>query len=112
MDQSEALQAQRDRAIRLQHRLKKLGDRFYDPPEALLEQWNEFFLRFNGYTVAQNSLEYALLLLAGDDRVYGIDDSLEANRIIRGRLPQASKIVSLFPSRVPKWCRTREFWIA
>lgn len=78
-----ALEAQRDRAIKFQHRMRKLGDRFYDPPEALLRQWNEFFLRFNGYTVAQNSLEYALLLLSGDDRVYGIDDTLEANRIIR-----------------------------
>jgi len=80
---SDALDAQRDRAIRFQHTLRKLGDRFYHPPEALLRQWNEFFLRFNGYTVAQNSLEYALLLLYGDDRVYGIDDTLEANRIVR-----------------------------
>lgn len=80
---TEELRAQRNRAIRLRHRLRKLGDRFYHPPEALLRQWNEFFLRFNGFTVAQNSLEYALLLLAGDDRVYGIDDTLEANRIIR-----------------------------
>ncbi len=78
-----ALEAQQDRAVRFQHMLRKLGDRFYHPPEALLRQWNEFFLRFNGYTVAQNSLEYALLLLYGDDRVYGIDDTLEANRIIR-----------------------------
>lgn len=79
----EAVAAQRDRAIRLQHRLRKLGDRFYDPPQALLRQWNEFFPRFNGYTVAQNSLEYALLLLLSDDRTYGIDDAIEANRIIR-----------------------------
>jgi hypothetical protein len=80
---NEALVAQKDRATRLQHHLRRLGYRFYDPPEALLKQWNEFFPRFTGYTVAQNSLEYALLLLASDDRVYGIDDAIEANRIIR-----------------------------
>ncbi len=79
----DALRAQRDRAVRLQHGLRKLGDRFYHPPEALLRQWNEFFPRFTGFTVAQNSLEYALLLLAGDDRLYGGDDAIEANRIIR-----------------------------
>ncbi len=80
---NEAVAAQRDREIRLQHRLKTLGHRFYDPPEALLKQWNEFFLRFNGYTIGQHSVEYALLLLAGDDNVYVIDDAIEANRIIR-----------------------------
>ncbi len=80
---NDAVAAQRDREVRLQHRLKTLGHRFYDPPEALLRQWNEFFLRFNGYTIGQHSVEYALLLLAGDDNVYVIDDEIEANRIIR-----------------------------
>ena len=79
----EALRAQRDRGIKLQHRLRKLGDRFYHPPQALLRQWSQIFPRFTGYNVEQNSLEYALHLLASDDRVYGIDDAIEGNRIIR-----------------------------
>ncbi len=80
---NEALTNQMERATRLQHRLLRVGHRFYDPPEALLRQWNEFFLRFNGYTIGQNSLEYAILLLMADDNVYGIDNGIEGNRIIR-----------------------------
>ncbi len=83
MDEHDALAAQRERGLRLRHRLRALGDAYYDPPAALLRQRNEFFPRFTGHTVAQSSLEYALLLLAGEDRIYGIDDAIEGNRIIR-----------------------------
>jgi len=83
MSDDAALREQRTRAIHLRHELRHVGDRFYDPDAALLRQFSPFFARFTGHSVAQNSLEYALLLLYFDDRIYGIDDAIEANRIIR-----------------------------
>ncbi len=83
MSDDAALREQRTRAIHLRHELRHVGDRFYDPDAALLRQFSPFFARFTGHSVAQNSLEYALLLLYSDDRVYGIDDAIEANRIVR-----------------------------
>jgi len=88
MSDDAALRAQRNRGVRLRHELRKVGDRFYDPDAALLRQFSEFFPRFTGHMAAQNSLEYALLLLYSDDRTYGIDDAIEANRIIRRILDQ------------------------
>ncbi len=78
-----SLQAQRQRSMILQERLRYAGDTRYDPPEALLRTFSEFFPRFTGYVAAQESLPYALLLLQSDDRTYGIDDAIEGNRIIR-----------------------------
>lgn len=78
-----ALRLQRQRGIELRNRLRRLGDRDYDPNAALIRMFSPFFPRFTGHTVGQQSLEYALLLLDSDDRVYGADDVGEANRIIR-----------------------------
>lgn len=83
MSDAAALREQRNRAMHLRHELRRVGDRFYDPDAALLRQFSPFFARFTGHSVAQNSLEYALLLLYSDDRIYGIDDAIEGNRIIR-----------------------------
>lgn len=83
MSEAEALRAQRNRGMHLRHELRAAGDRFYDPDAALLRQFSPFFARFTGHSVAQNSLEYALLLLYSEDHVYGIDDAIEGNRIIR-----------------------------
>lgn len=77
------LRAQRQRGAFLRDHLRKLGDIAYDTDAALLKRWNPFFPRFNGHTVGQQSLEYALLLLFSDDRTYGTDDAGEANRILR-----------------------------
>jgi hypothetical protein len=77
------LLAQKQRGAVLRDRLRKSGDTRYHPPEALLQSMSPFFPRFTGYTVAQQSLPYALLLLHSDDRTYGIDDAIEGNRIIR-----------------------------
>jgi len=82
-DEQAALTQQRHRGITLRHRLRPLGDELYDADAALLRQFNPFFPRFCGHMVGQNSLEYALLLLHSDDRVYGTDDAGEANRILR-----------------------------
>lgn len=83
MTEDAALRAQYHRAMHLRHELRAVGDRFYDPDAALLRQFSPFFARFTGHSVAQNSLEYALLLLYSEDHVYGIDDAIEGNRIIR-----------------------------
>ncbi|MGC9318138.1 MAG: hypothetical protein ACP5KN_08895 [Armatimonadota bacterium] len=83
MEDPDALQSQRHRAMCVRHLLRRHGDAYYDPEAALLRQRSRFFPRFTGHTVAQNSLEYALLLLHSDDRLYGGDDAIEANRIIR-----------------------------
>jgi len=82
-DEQKALDQQRHRCIELRQELRRIGDTQYDPDAALLRQFSAFFPRFTGHTVAQNSLEYALLLLHSDDRTYGSDDAGEANRIIR-----------------------------
>ena len=83
MSTDDALRQQRQRGVFIRERLRKLGDRVYDADAALLTRWNPFFPRFNGHTVGQQSLEYAILLLHSDDRTYGTDDAGEANRIIR-----------------------------
>lgn len=78
-----ALKQQRQRGIELRGQLRLLGDQQYDPDAALIKRFSPFFPRFTGHTVGQQSLEYALLLLHSDDRLYGTDDAGEANRIIR-----------------------------
>lgn len=78
-----ALQAQRHRGLELRAQLRLLGDQQYDADYALLKRTSPFFPRFTGHTVGQQSLEYALLLLHSDDRLYGSDDAGEANRILR-----------------------------
>ena len=83
MDKPDALRQPRQRGSALRQHMRRLGDQDYDPDVALLRQFSESFPRFTGHTVAQNSLEYALLLLHSDDRIYGTDDAGEANRIIR-----------------------------
>jgi hypothetical protein len=83
VDDDIALRRQRQRGVELRNKLRALGDRDYDPDWALLKRFSPFFARFTGHTVGQQSLEYALLLLFSDDRVYGSDDQGEANRIIR-----------------------------
>ena len=70
----DALRSQRQRGAFFRDRLRKLGDIAYDTDVALLKRWNEFFPRFNGHTIGQQSLEYALLLLHSDDRTYGTDE--------------------------------------
>ncbi|MDP6038825.1 MAG: hypothetical protein QGG64_09765 [Candidatus Latescibacteria bacterium] len=79
----EALRTQCQRGAFLRDHLRKIGDRAYDTDTALLKRWNPFFPRFNGHTIGQQSLEYAILLLHSDDRTYGTDDAGEANRIIQ-----------------------------
>lgn len=79
----EVLRQQRHRGMVLRDRLRKFGDRIYDPDAALLKRFSPFFPRFTGHTVGQQSLEYAILLLHSDDRTYGADDAGEANRILR-----------------------------
>lgn len=83
MTSRDPLQSQRQRGISVRHQLRERGDAFYDAPEALLRQRFEIFPRFSGLIVGQNTLEYALLLLLSDDRLFGGDDAIEANRIIR-----------------------------
>ncbi|MCZ6636270.1 MAG: hypothetical protein O7G87_22970, partial [bacterium] len=83
MDVTEALRQQRHRCMFLRERLQKLGDQHYDADAALIVRQNPFFPRFNGHSVGQQSLEYALLLLHSDDRTYGTDDAGVANRILR-----------------------------
>jgi len=83
MSDETVLRRQRQRGMALREHLRKIGDREYDPDAALLRQFSAFFPRFVGHTVGQGSLEYALLLLLSDDRLYGTDDAAEANRIIR-----------------------------
>ncbi len=79
----DSLRRQQQRGLDLRNGLRALGDRQYDPDAALLKRFSPFFARFTGHTVGQQSLEYALLLLHSDDRIYGTDDAGEANRIIR-----------------------------
>ncbi len=79
----DALRLQRHRGAFLRNQLRAFGDIAYDTDAALLKRWNVFFPRFNGYSVGQQSLEYAHLLLFSDDRTYGTDDAGEANRILR-----------------------------
>ena len=79
----ESLRTQRHRGAFLRDQLRKLGDLCYDSEAALLTRWNPFFPRFNGLTIGQQSLEYAILLLHSDDRTYGTDDAGEANRILQ-----------------------------
>jgi hypothetical protein len=78
-----ALRAQRQRAIDFRRRLRRLGDQNYDTDAALVRTFSAFFPRFTGHTTVQLSLEYAMLLLQSDDRLYGGDDAIEANRIIQ-----------------------------
>ena len=77
------LRKQHQRDAILRDRMRKAFDMAYDTDAALIVRWNPFFPRFNGHTVAQQSLDYAILLLLSDDRTYGTDDAGEANRIIR-----------------------------
>ncbi len=86
MEDGDALRRQQRRGRELRHRLRLLDDREYDPDAALLRRFSPSFPRFTGHTVGQQSLEYALLLLHSDDRLYGADDAGEANRIIRAIL--------------------------
>ena len=81
--ETDPVRRQRQRGMFLRDPLRKLGDRVYDADASLLVRWNPFFPRFNGHTVGQQSLEYAILLLHSDDRTYGTDDAGEANRILR-----------------------------
>lgn len=83
MNAQTVLRQQRQRCMFVRDNLRKLGDRVYDTDSALLKRWNTFFPRFNGHSVGQQSLEYAILLLLSDDRTYGTDDAGEANRILR-----------------------------
>ncbi len=78
-----ALRAQRQRAIEFRQRLRRMGDRTYDPDAALQRTFSALFPRFTGHSTVQLSLEYAILLLHSDDRLYGDDDAIEANRIIQ-----------------------------
>ena len=50
---------------------------------ALVRSFSDLFPRFTGHMIGQRSMDYALLLLMSDDRIYGTDDAGEANRIIR-----------------------------
>ena len=77
------LHKQHQRGAILRDRMRKAFDMAYDTDAALIVRRNPFFPRFNGHTVAQQSLDYAILLLLSDDRTYGTDDAGEANRIIR-----------------------------
>lgn len=86
MSADTALSRQRQRCVELRRRLRAVGDAQYDPDWALIRRFSPYFARFTGHTVAQQSLEYALLLLYSDDRIYGTDDAGEANRIIRKTL--------------------------
>ncbi len=83
MSRRSALRRQQHRCMFLRDHLRRVGDRSYDPDAALLRQFNPLFPRFTGLTVAQKSLQYALLLLYSDDRTYGTDDAGEANHILR-----------------------------
>src|SRR5690606_35245396 len=81
-----ALRAQRQRGREMRAYLRKLGDEVYNPHLALTWVYTPFFPRFVGYSIVGRSLEYAILLLHSDDRLYRSDDAEEANRIIRAVL--------------------------
>ena len=83
MEAEPELRKQHQRGAVLRDRMRKEFDTAYDTDAALIVRRNPFFPRFNGHTVAQQSLDYAILLLLSDDRTYGTDDAGEANRIIR-----------------------------
>ena len=83
MEADTEIRKQHQRDAILRDRMRKAFDMAYDTDAALIVRRNPFFPRFNGHTVAQQSLDYAILLLMSDDRTYGTDDAGEANRIIR-----------------------------
>ena len=83
MEADTEIRKQHQRDAILRDRMRKAFDMAYDTDAALIVRRNQFFPRFNGHTVAQQSLDYAILLLMSDDRTYGTDDAGEANRIIR-----------------------------